>query len=229
MSLEALTAKLAPPRPPAEPAERLSRSLETLVRRAGYATPGEERRQKEREARDAEDERRRRARALRDECGVLPRFRHADLDDTAYPAARLPPADLKLYLAIRDQLRSLLEAPGILVLSGDNGPGKTHLASALVHAYCDAGRKAKYVRAFDFFLELKSTFNQDGRTQLDLVKRFERYALLAVDEIDVRSDSQWENVVLRSLIDARYAMCVSTVLITNRSKAVLNGEDGAAP
>lgn len=228
-SLGELTKRLAPPRPPAEPTELLSRSLATLALRAGYQTQEQQRQAEEREAREMAVKRMAAVRALRATCGVYPRYERANLDDTLYPAQRLPRDELDRYLAVRDELRTLLDAPGIVVLSGDNGPGKSHLASALVYACCDLGKKAKYVRASDFFLSLKSTFGEPGRTQEDLVRRFEAYHLLAVDEIEVRSDSNWENVVLRSLIDARYAMCASTVLITNKTKAELNGEDGSTP
>ena len=215
--------------PPGESAEHLGALARTWAAKAGVVTPEQERQEKEREARYAEDERRRRARDLRTACGVWPRYETASLDDVEYPRRRLGDEEFRLYLAVRDTLRTLLEVPGIVVLSGDNGPGKTHLASMLVHAFCDAGRKAKYVRAIDFYRALKSTFGEPGRTQEDLIRRFERYALLVVDEIEVRSDSAWENNELRSLIDARYACCVSTVLITNKTKAELNGEDGATP
>src|SRR5688572_28531185 len=228
-SIERLVSNLVPRRPRAEPAERLAKSLRSIISAAGYQTPGQAERAAAREAEQTADERRRRARALRDECGVFERYRGAELDDVEYPRRRLSADEFGRYVAVRDVLATLIDIPGIVVLSGDNGPGKSHLASALVHAACAAGTRARYVRASDFFLELKSTFNADGRTQLDLVRRFEKYSLLAVDEIEVRSDSNWENVVLRSLIDARYASCVSTVLITNKTKAELNGADGSTP
>jgi DNA replication protein DnaC len=145
----------------------------------------------------------------------------ADLDDVAFVEEARPEV-LGDYTSVRDQLAELVDHPGTVILRGDNGPGKSHLSSALVRRFCELGKPAKYTTASDFFLELKSTFGAEGRTQMDLIKRYRRYALLVLDEYEVRSDSDWENGVLRSLIDSRYAGLVATVIISNLTVEKLN-------
>ena len=45
--------------------------------------------------------------------------------------------------------------------------------------------------------------------------------LLVLDEIQVRSDTEWENSVLTDLIDSRYAAVRSTLLIANLERSAL--------
>lgn len=167
-----------------------------------------------------------RCRAYRAACNVWPRYAGADLCEVEYARRRLGDRDFARYLAVRGELASLLGSPGTLVLCGPNGPGKTHLASALVHAFCDAGRPAYYCTAMDFFTALRSTFGAPGRTAEEVVRRFRGYPLLVIDEVEVRSDSAWENNALRDLVNARYGLVLSTVLITNKTEDEINGTNG---
>jgi len=222
--------RVAPRRRPGETAEQLVDAFKTLTHRSGIVTRDRAAAYERAEQRRLDDERRGKVMALRAQAGVFKRYERAALDDVDYPQSVLPPDEFNRYLQVRGELASLLDVPGILVLSGDNGPGKTHLASAAVNGFCDAGRRAYYCRAIDFYRQLKSTFGQPGRTAEDLVRRFETYELLVIDEIEVRSESAWENNELRSLLDARYARCVATVLITNKTAAELNGNgEGTTP
>jgi DNA replication protein DnaC len=175
-----------------------------------------------------ERDRRDRAALLRENCGVWPRYKNASLDDLELPKRKLTPEEFTAYVDARDKLGELRQSPGILVLAGGNGPGKSHLVSALINAVCGDLKRARFVTANDFFLELKSTFGSEGRTQMDLIKKFRTYHLLGIDEIEVRSDSAWENNQLRDLVNARYSMMVSTVICTNKTPEQLLGTDGAA-
>jgi len=215
--------------PARQDAVPLGRSIETVFGKSGLLTPQRQAEMKRAEEHQAAVDHELAVKNLRTHSGVFPRYAAATLGDVEYVRERLNDEEFRLYLRVRDQLASLADVDGTVVLSGDNGPGKTHLASALVNGFCAVLRAARYVRAIDFFRAIKSTFGQPGRTAEELIGRFTAYRLLVIDEIDVRSDSTWENNELRSLIDARYGHQVSTVLVTNRTKAELNGADGSAP
>jgi DNA replication protein DnaC len=179
--------------------------------------------------RQAEQDRRLFVQNLIEHCGVWPKYQEADLNHLSVPKRKLTPEEFKRYTAVRDELKSLLKFPGTIVLSGANGPGKTHLGSALVHAFCAEGRAAYYCTALDFFRKLKSTFGAPGKTAEELILRFRRYECLVLDEIDVRNESEWENNELRDLFTARDGWMVSTVAITNRDRGELVGSSGASP
>jgi DNA replication protein DnaC len=202
------------------PAEPLAKSLATLYAKAGRFSPWRQKQLEQLRARIEARDRRLLAATLREASGVEGRYASADLADVEFVRRRMPAA-LDDYQAVRDELARMLEFPAMLVLRGRNGPGKTHLACALANAFCDRGLPARYATAQQFFLELKSTFGEPGRTQLDLIERYGKYELLVLDEIEVRSDKPWENQVLRGLIDTRYRRELATVLITNLGGAEL--------
>jgi DNA replication protein DnaC len=125
---------------------------------------------------------------------------------------------------------------GIIALIGPRGTGKTHMACGVVNTFnCLPGyayaepcgayglhehRWALYRRAFDIFSEIKQTFSRkDGATQRDVIDYLARANLLVIDEIQVRSESAWENDVLTNLVDQRYADGRPTVLISNLNYA----------
>ncbi len=80
---------------------------------------------------------------------------------------------------------------------------------------------AFYTPAYGFFLELRSTFGEQGRTQLDLFKRYLSYQLLVMDEINVRSESAWENNTLHYLIDQRCQRELATLILSNKPREEL--------
>lgn len=165
---------------------------------------------------------------LRAASGVWPQYAGASIADVEFPRRVLTQDEFSRYGSVRDELTTLLAAPGLLVLSGDNGPGKTHLASSLVHAFCDAARPAFYCTALDFYRKLASTFGAPGRTSEDLIIKFRRYELLVLDEIEVRPEKPWHDNELRDLINARDGHLVSTVLCTNKSERELIGDPKTA-
>lgn len=189
--------------------------------KSGRFTPERKRELDAQVARLAEQDRLLAAGRMRTASNVFDRYVTASLDDVELPRQRLSTDDFAKYIIARDQLKSLLGIPATVVLRGGNGPGKTYLASALVIEFCNQGRSALYCRAVDFFVMLKSTFGAPGKTVEELERRFRRYELLVLDEIEVRSESVWENNVLRSLIDARYGNIKATVIVTNKTKEEL--------
>lgn len=198
-----------------------------IANKSGYMTDDRKRQLDESARRRGAQDRELLAKKLRASCNVwVPRYENADLEKIEYPRSLLSAEEFERYLDVRDELRSLLEAPGIIILSGDNGPGKTHLASAMVYAFCDACRESYYCTAIDFYTKLKSTFGEKGKTQEELIERFRRYHCLVIDEIEVRSDSEWENNLLRALIDARHNKFLATILCTNKTPEQLNGDNG---
>lgn len=103
-------------------------------------------------------------------------------------------------------------------LCGTRGCGKTQLATQLVRSYCANGKKAYYMRAFEFFAAVKATYKKDVTdNEMDVIKRFARYDFLAIDEFGQRSETDWENKCLYELSDSRYADMKDTLIISNQT------------
>ena len=200
--------------------------MQTVLSKSGYISAERAAELDAVAAAAAEKDRRLLAAKLRQECGLFPRDADAAFDRTDVPRRRLTPQQFDRYTAVLAELKTLLKWPGLLILSGDNGPGKTHMAAMAVNDHCDAGRSAYYCTSMHYYRLLASTFDAPGKTQLDLYRRLHGYDLLVLDELEIRPAKPWHDNELRDLINARYGHRLSTVLITNKSPAQLLSDDG---
>lgn len=114
-----------------------------------------------------------------------------------------------------------MRTPGAIVaLVGPRGTGKTQMATLC--AYEIAKREARrgghptftYCRAIELFMSLKDSYSAQSGEKRALLE-FVRPSLLVLDEVQVRSESAWEDNTLTYVIDNRYAECRATILISN--------------
>jgi DNA replication protein DnaC len=103
-----------------------------------------------------------------------------------------------------------------LVLAGDVGTGKTHLAVAVVHSALEQGRSALFISAIEYLERLKSTFEQK-RTDLymKMVDHVKSVDCLAIDDFGAEKPSAWTIARFYDVINARIEHGVQTIVTTN--------------
>lgn len=140
------------------------------------------------------------------------RYRNASLSDID----KVPADCIEQYQAAVKRLRVAQEQPGIFAMIGEIGDGKTHLACGLVNAFCIAGRSAKRIKCADYIEGYRSQWksNQPG-AESAFESTHVRFALLVLDEWQVRGETASENTLLLRLIDKRYEACKTTLIIGN--------------
>lgn len=98
-----------------------------------------------------------------------------------------------------------------LVLLGSNGLGKTHLASALVKKH-----NGLLITAYEMFATYRNCFSAKAKeSELDVIKRFSRLPLLAIDEFGRTKGSEAEENFLSAIIDNRHANHLPTIILSN--------------
>lgn len=117
--------------------------------------------------------------------------------------------------AVINHLRSGQSA----IISGSNGSGKTHLAYASCLEQAMLGRSVCFVLAFDFFSEIKTSFDKGDPRHV--VGKYAKYDYLVIDEADKVHGTQNEFVYLYSLINQRYDNMMPTVLVSNSDPQTL--------
>jgi DNA replication protein DnaC len=126
----------------------------------------------------------------------------------------------------RRYLEQIPHPNGLVTFFGSNGVGKTGFLKSIVAACIRAGVSAHYTRAEDILRQIRATFGSTGISELEMHTSYGRFQLLAIDEVDQTSNTNWSRSALMSLLDTRYnrrgSQC--TLLATNREPGKLPKE-----
>jgi DNA replication protein DnaC len=123
----------------------------------------------------------------------------------------------------RDNLRAALDTAktfaanpsGWLLLMGDYGSGKTHLAAAIANSHALRGSPALFVTVPDLLDHLRAAFAPSSASSYD--KRFNEVktaALLILDDLGTESGTPWAREKLYQLFNYRYNARLPTVITT---------------
>jgi len=74
----------------------------------------------------------------------------------------------------------------------------------------------RYTTAMTVFLRIRQSYaRKGGETELDIVESLAATWLLVIDEIQERSNSEWEDRIITHIIDRRYGASRPTIIIGN--------------
>jgi DNA replication protein DnaC len=128
----------------------------------------------------------------------------------------LPPDERANLKRVFELCQAYAQDPeGWLVLTGEYGCGKTHLAAAVANKRMDLGHPALFVVVPDLLDHLRATFSPNSLVRFD--KRFEEVRttpLLVLDDLGTESASPWAQEKLFQLINHRYNARLATIITT---------------
>ena len=133
-----------------------------------------------------------------------------------------PPAAWKKVLAT---LTEKLDSGFLVGLIGGRGTGKTQAAVELMLQQIDDNKSARYAKAMDLFIDLRSSYSSDA-TEKSIVNTYVAASLLVVDDVHQRGNSAWEDRVLAHIIDRRYDEKLDTLLISNETPVTFKASMG---
>ena len=126
----------------------------------------------------------------------------------------LEPPALKSLKDACDAAQSYAQKPrGWLLLTGDYGSGKTHLAAAVANFRAKLGDPPLFVMVSDLLDHLRATFGSNSETTFD--RRFDEIRttpLLVLDDLGAQSMTPWVREKLHQLFDYRYNAELPTVI-----------------
>lgn len=118
----------------------------------------------------------------------------------------------------RAKLVSRIGSGFLVALAGNRGAGKTQLSVELMRVVTESGRTALFRSATEIFTLIKASYRPDSRSSEGQVLKDHRApALLVIDEVTRRGETEWENNILFELLDKRYGDMTDTILTCNLS------------
>jgi len=128
-----------------------------------------------------------------------------------------------LELAKRAALNYATDLTGWLILRGDTGTGKTHLAAAIAHACVAQGVATIFATVPDLLDNLRAAYAPQSEISYD--QKFDQMAnvrLLVLDDLGAESPTPWAQEKLYQLIDHRYNKHLPTIVTTNISPSMMS-------
>lgn len=131
----------------------------------------------------------------------------------------IPDQDLRSLAKAHKAAQDFAERPrGWLVIMGEYGSGKTHLAAAIGHYYAESVTSPIFVVVPDLLDHLRATFNPASNTTADKLFENARTApLLILDDLGTQSTTPWAKEKLYQLFNYRYNAELPTVITTSMS------------
>lgn len=110
----------------------------------------------------------------------------------------------------------IAQTGGGLIFCGRPGTGKTHLALAIGRVVSQMGLRVVYRNLANLVREVRSTWKEEGASESAMIKNFQMYDLLIIDEIGVQSGTDNERNILFEIVNGRYENVRPTIIISNR-------------
>jgi len=116
-----------------------------------------------------------------------------------------------------------LENGGGLILQGQPGTGKTHLACAIANQVITNGASARFTTVMQLVRAIRATWKRDSEQSEDeILQSIIGYDLLIIDEIGVQYETESEKLILFDVLNGRYENEKPTILLTNLVGQELN-------
>ena len=112
--------------------------------------------------------------------------------------------------------RNFADTPeGWLVLTGEHGCGKTHLAIAIANERISLGEEVFFAFVPDLLDHLRYTFSPDSRVTYDeLFDQVKQTSLLILDDLGSQTSTAWASEKLYQIIVHRHNARLSTIITT---------------
>ncbi len=106
---------------------------------------------------------------------------------------------------------------GWLVITGDHGTGKTHLAAAIVNRVIERGEPALLLAVADLLDHLRASYSDDAEVSYDtLIEQVRTAPLLVLDDLDAYVETAWAREKFMQIVTYRFHALLPTVFTVSR-------------
>jgi len=153
-----------------------------------------------------------------DTLSILPLLARMTFDTFSLRSSELTVEEEEDLRAVVKLAKEFAARPrGWLVLTGDYGCGKTHLAAAISHHRVNLGERPLFIVVPDLLDHLRASFDPQSQVRYD--KRFDMVRnapLLVLDDLGTQSATPWAREKIYQIFNHRYNAQLATVITMNR-------------
>lgn len=114
-----------------------------------------------------------------------------------------------------EKLVNNIEKKGV-ILVGNNGVGKTHLAYSIANRFIEKGIPVIYGTLINLLAELRNSYEIDNNiSEMEIIKLYENVDLLIIDDLGKEKPSEWGLEKLFTIINSRYENNLPVIITTN--------------
>ncbi len=109
-----------------------------------------------------------------------------------------------------------------LILVGNNGVGKTHLACSIANKLIENGTPVIYGTLINLLAELRNSYDIDNNiSEMEIIKLYENVDLLIIDDLGKEKPSEWGLEKLFTIVNNRYENNLPVIITTNYNQNAL--------
>ena len=150
-----------------------------------------------------------------DAAGIPKRFAGQDLETFCAETAQQEKIKQTI-CSYRDDFSSMLQQGRCLIMVGNVGTGKSHLAAVLVSGLIRRGHSAVFVSAQRAIRRVRDTWSRDSaESESDALKALSSPDLLVLDDVGMQYGSDSEKNILFEVINERSEAMLPTVITSN--------------
>lgn len=117
-----------------------------------------------------------------------------------------------------ERLVNCIEKKG-LILVGNNGVGKTHIACSIANKLIENGIPVIYGTLINLLAELRNSYDTDNNiSEMEIIKLYENVALLIIDDLGKEKPTDWVLEKLFLIVNNRYNNYLPIVITTNYNR-----------